>query len=171
MQRKTGCGENGVSVVLKSFKVSQCKNMLSITTKNIVQSVWEEECNISHIFTVLLGQAFKNLKGYDLFKEIISLHIFKRLSSTNFTWSIFEYFVSFKCCCLVGSISPKNIKTLLDKNDRLHIVPAKMVPSLHVTSLHLNVLTKETKVKLCKKSNWSRVLETFLFSKWNIFSC
>ena len=87
-----------LSVVLKSSKVSECKNMLSITTKNIVQSVWEEECNISHIFTVLLGQAFKNLKGYDLFKEIISLHIFKRLSSTNFTWSIFEYFVSFKCC-------------------------------------------------------------------------
>ena len=35
----------------------------------------------------------KNLKGYGLLKQAISLQIFLRLSSTNFTRSILEYFV------------------------------------------------------------------------------
>ena len=41
------------------------------------------------------GQPLKNLKGYGLLQQIISLQIFQRLSSTNFTWSILEYFVSY----------------------------------------------------------------------------
>ena len=40
-------------------------------------------------------QSLKNLKGHDLLKQTISFQIFQRLSSTNLTWSILEYFVSF----------------------------------------------------------------------------
>ena len=40
-------------------------------------------------------QPLKNLKGYGLLKQTISLQIFLRLSSTNFTLSILEYFVPF----------------------------------------------------------------------------
>ena len=36
-------------------------------------------------------QTLQNLKSYGLPKQTISLQIFKRLSSTNFTWSILEY--------------------------------------------------------------------------------
>ena len=36
-------------------------------------------------------QPLRNLKGYSLLKQTISL-----LSSTNFTWSVFEYFVPFQ---------------------------------------------------------------------------
>ena len=36
-------------------------------------------------------QPFKNLKWYGLPRQTISLQMFKRLSSTNFTWSILEY--------------------------------------------------------------------------------
>ena len=36
--------------------------------------------------------ALKYLKWYDLLKQIISLQFFWRLSSTNVTWSILEYF-------------------------------------------------------------------------------
>ena len=39
-------------------------------------------------------QPLKNLKGYGLPKTGHLLQIFKRLSSTNFTWSIIEYFVA-----------------------------------------------------------------------------
>ena len=35
----------------------------------------------------------KNLNGYGLLKQNITLQFFLRLSSTNFTWSILEYFV------------------------------------------------------------------------------
>ena len=35
-------------------------------------------------------QPLKNLKGYALLKQTISIQIFERLSSTNFTWSILE---------------------------------------------------------------------------------
>ena len=38
-------------------------------------------------------QPSKNLKWYGLLKRTISLQNFQRLSSTNFTWSILEYFV------------------------------------------------------------------------------
>ena len=38
-------------------------------------------------------QPLKNLKDYGLLKQTISLQTFKRLSSTNFTWSTIEYFV------------------------------------------------------------------------------
>ena len=41
-------------------------------------------------------QPLKNLKGYGLLKQIISFQIFERLFFTNFTWSILEYFVSFR---------------------------------------------------------------------------
>ena len=37
-------------------------------------------------------QPFKSLKRYSLPQQTISLQIFSRLSSTNFTWSILEYF-------------------------------------------------------------------------------
>ena len=40
-------------------------------------------------------QPLKNLKGYGLLGQTISLQFFKRLSSTNFTWSILECFVPF----------------------------------------------------------------------------
>ena len=33
----------------------------------------------------------RNLKQYGLLRQIMSLQIFKRLSSTNFTWFILEY--------------------------------------------------------------------------------
>ena len=35
----------------------------------------------------------KNLKGYDLLRQAIPLQVFERLSSTNLTSSILEYFV------------------------------------------------------------------------------
>ena len=38
-------------------------------------------------------QPLKNLKGYGVPKQTISLQIFQRLSATNFTWFILEYFV------------------------------------------------------------------------------
>ena len=38
-------------------------------------------------------QPFKHLKGYGLLKQTLILQIFKRPPSTNFTWSILEYFV------------------------------------------------------------------------------
>ena len=38
-------------------------------------------------------QPLKNLKGYGLLNHTISLSSLQRLSSTNFTWSILEYFV------------------------------------------------------------------------------
>ena len=37
-------------------------------------------------------QPSKNVKGYGLLKQI-----FLRLTCTNFTWSIFEYFLPYKC--------------------------------------------------------------------------
>ena len=40
-------------------------------------------------------QPLKNLKGYGLFKHTVSLQIFQRLSSTNFTWSTLAYFVPY----------------------------------------------------------------------------
>ena len=40
-------------------------------------------------------QTLQNLKSYGLPKQTISLQIFKRLSSTNFTWSTLEYFVPY----------------------------------------------------------------------------
>ena len=39
-------------------------------------------------------QPLKNLKVYGLLKQIMSLQIFQRLFSTNFIWSILEYFVA-----------------------------------------------------------------------------
>ena len=36
-------------------------------------------------------QSLKNLKWYGLLRQTVSLQIFERLSSTNFTWSILEY--------------------------------------------------------------------------------
>ena len=41
-------------------------------------------------------QPLKNLKGYGLLKQTISLQVFQRLFSTNFTWSILEYLDSCK---------------------------------------------------------------------------
>ena len=41
-------------------------------------------------------QPLKNLKGYGLVKQTISLQFFYRLPSTNFTWSIHEYFVPYQ---------------------------------------------------------------------------
>ena len=38
-------------------------------------------------------QPLKKLKGYGLLEQTISLQIFQKLSSTNFIWSILEYFV------------------------------------------------------------------------------
>ena len=55
-------------------------------------------------------QPLKNLKGYDLLTQSISLQIFERLSSKNFTWFILEHFVpclfqavpsSLNFCCLL----------------------------------------------------------------------
>ena len=40
-------------------------------------------------------QPLKYLKGYGLLKQTISLQNFWRLSSTNITWSILEYFIPF----------------------------------------------------------------------------
>ena len=40
-------------------------------------------------------QPLKNFKSYGLLRQRISLQIFKRLSSTNFTWSILEYFAPY----------------------------------------------------------------------------
>ena len=40
-------------------------------------------------------QPLKNLKWYGLLRQTISLQIFWRLSFTNFTWSILEYFVPY----------------------------------------------------------------------------
>ena len=63
--------------------------------------------------------AFKNLKGYGLLKETISVHFFLMLSSTNFTWSIIEYFVrdvvkdSFVKKIIFTKINFKNILTVL----------------------------------------------------------
>ena len=39
--------------------------------------------------------AFKKLKEYGLLKQTLSLQGFQRLSSTNFIWSTFEYFVPY----------------------------------------------------------------------------
>ena len=39
------------------------------------------------------GQPLKNLKGYGLLKQTLPLQIFQKLSFTNFTWPIPEYFV------------------------------------------------------------------------------
>ena len=39
-------------------------------------------------------QPLKHLKWYGLFKQTISLQIFQRLSSTNFTWFILEYIIA-----------------------------------------------------------------------------
>ena len=36
-------------------------------------------------------QSLKNLKWYGMLRQTISLQIFERLSSTNFTWSILQY--------------------------------------------------------------------------------
>ena len=40
-------------------------------------------------------QRLQNLKGYALLKQTMSLQIFQRLSSTNFTWSTLEYLDSY----------------------------------------------------------------------------
>ena len=40
-------------------------------------------------------QPLKNLKWYGLPRQTISLQIFLRLSSTNFTWSTLQYFAPF----------------------------------------------------------------------------
>ena len=39
-------------------------------------------------------QPLKKLKGYGPLKHTIFLQIFRRLSSTNFTWSILEYLIT-----------------------------------------------------------------------------
>ena len=38
-------------------------------------------------------QPLKNLKDYGLLKQTMPLQIFQRVSSTNFTWSVLEYFI------------------------------------------------------------------------------
>ena len=43
--------------------------------------------------------AFKKYKRIWSAKQTISLQIFQKLSSTNFTWSILEYFVPYVCIC------------------------------------------------------------------------
>ena len=48
-----------------------------------------------------MAQSIQEWAKQNLLKQTISLHTFYRLSSTNFTWSVLEYFVSYECCSLL----------------------------------------------------------------------
>ena len=54
---------------------------------------WDKVCK--HRPSKIYGRRYlKNLKWYNLFKQTISLQIFKKLFSINFTWFILEYLVT-----------------------------------------------------------------------------
>ena len=52
------------------------------------------KCNINHISDKVFKNGPSKICGRQPLKKI-SLQIFKRLSSTNFTWSVLEYFFPF----------------------------------------------------------------------------
>ena len=49
--------------------------------------------------------AFKKLMWYGLLRKTISLQMFERLSSTNFTWSILQYFVPYDYFYTTSSVT------------------------------------------------------------------
>ena len=62
---------------------------------SLVRIIWDKLFKIGSS-NICGRQPLKNLKGYGLLKQTISLQIFQRLSSTNFTWSILEQFVPYR---------------------------------------------------------------------------
>ena len=65
-------------------------------------------------------QPLKNLKWYGLYKQTMSLQIFQTLSSTSFTWSILEYFVS-NTSNSMGE-STQSTASLWGKSSDFHII-------------------------------------------------
>ena len=66
-------------------------------------------------------QPLRNLKWYGLLRQTISLQNFSRLSSTNFTWSIFEYLS--QIMFVIRWLLSKYINTskLLDLNKKAYV--------------------------------------------------
>ena len=56
------------------------------------------------------------MKGSGLFKQTIYLHTFYRLSSTNFTWSILEYFVPNRILAILQFQRPLETHNRKSKN-------------------------------------------------------
>ena len=67
---------------------------LTLSLKALVILIWDKVFK-NGPSRICGRQPLKNFKRYGLRKETISLQIFLRLSSTNFTWFILEYFVPF----------------------------------------------------------------------------
>ena len=67
--------------------------MLS-TEQDLIPDIWGKifKNGPSKIFEIL---PLKNVKWYGLLGQIVSLQMFKRLSSTKFTWSILEHFAPY----------------------------------------------------------------------------
>ena len=67
-------------------------------SKNLLKGIWDKVFK-NNPSKICGKQSLKNLKRYGLPKKTIPLQIFCRLSSTNFTQSILEYFVPYNSFC------------------------------------------------------------------------
>ena len=108
------------------------------------------------------SQPLKNLKWFGLLRKIISLQTFYRLSSTNFTWPIFEYLdliVPHFIFCT--SLLPSTFKQVLFwKQKVLFLFSMSLTYWLHVPSklLGISILTK-----LVILINYSTVFKNFIY--------
>ena len=84
----------------------QCNTKVIFQSRNRLSYLFKFKASISlclysHWFTngtkYPIKTALKNLNWHRLLRQTISLQIFQRLSSTNFTWSILEYFAPNIC--------------------------------------------------------------------------
>ena len=89
-------------------------------------------------------KAFENFEG--LLKQAMSLQIFQRLSSTNFTWSILEYLI------------PYNVR------DGIHYLPGKLIFNFFTTSKSLcSVTSLLQKFRLFLKDFVSKPVEVSFY--------
>ena len=77
--------------VIKCCEHNKKKAVLSVASVQCVPKKWDKVFK-NGPSKICGRQPLENLKWYDLLKQTISLQRFWRLSYTNFTWSILEYF-------------------------------------------------------------------------------
>ena len=77
--------------VIKCCEHNKKKAVLSVASVQCVPKKWDKVFK-NGPSKICGRQPLENLKWYDLLKQTICLQRFWRLSYTNFTWSILEYF-------------------------------------------------------------------------------
>ena len=77
--------------VIKCCEHNKKKAVLSVASVQCVPKKWDKVFK-NGPSKICGRKPLENLKWYDLLKQTISLQRFWRLSYTNFTWSILEYF-------------------------------------------------------------------------------